>query len=75
LLKNDRTFNTAGMYTDASGKSFYDNETDNYQQDHYQLHWNEKVSTNWRTNLAFHYTKGKAIMRTIKKMANSLIMD
>jgi iron complex outermembrane receptor protein len=20
----------------------FDNETDNYQQDHYQLHWNEK---------------------------------
>jgi iron complex outermembrane receptor protein len=42
FVKNDRTFNT-GMYTDASGNNrFYDNETDNYQQDHYQLHWNEK---------------------------------
>jgi iron complex outermembrane receptor protein len=68
LLKNDRTFNTAGMYTDASGNNrFYDNETDNYQQDHYQLHWNEKVSTNWRTNLAFHYTKGKGYYENYKE--------
>jgi iron complex outermembrane receptor protein len=70
LLKNDRTFNTAGMYTDASGNSrFYDNETDNYQQDHYQLHWNEKVSTNWSTNLAFHYTKGKGYYENYKENA------
>jgi iron complex outermembrane receptor protein len=70
LLKNDRTFNTAGMYTDASGNNrFYDNETDNYQQDHYQLHWNEKVSTNWRTNLAFHYTKGKGYYENYKENA------
>lgn len=59
-LINDRTFNSAGMYTDEFGKiRFYDNETDNYQQDHYQLHWNEKISDKWNTNLAFHYTKGK----------------
>ncbi|WP_333599559.1 TonB-dependent receptor [Flavobacterium sp.] len=59
-LANDRTFNYAGMYTDAFGNTrFYDNQTDNYQQDHYQLHWNERVSENWSTNLAIHYTKGK----------------
>jgi hypothetical protein len=45
----------------------YDNETDNYQQDHYQLHWNEKLANNWNTNLAFHYTKGKGFMKTIKR--------
>ena len=51
-LINDRTFNSAGMYTDEFGKiRFYDNETDNYQQDHYQLHWNEKISEKWSTNL------------------------
>ncbi|CAM2812361.1 TonB-dependent receptor [Flavobacterium frigoris] len=70
LLQNDRTFNTAGMYTDEFGKTrFYDNETDNYQQDHYQLHWNEKVSTNWSTNLAFHYTKGKGYYENYKENA------
>lgn len=60
-LKNDRTYNTAGyMFTDAFGiERFYDNETDNYQQDHYQLHWNEKIGSFFQTNLALHYTKGK----------------
>lgn len=59
-LQSDRTFNSAGMYTDQFGTiRFYENETDNYQQDHYQLHWNEKISDKWNTNLAFHYTKGK----------------
>ena len=59
-LARDRTFNPAGMFTDEFGKPrFYDNQTDNYQQDHYQLHWNERISEKWSTNLAFHYTKGK----------------
>ncbi len=59
-LKEDREFNYSGMYTDANGNTrFYDNETDNYQQDHYQLHWNERLSDAWSTNLAFHYTIGK----------------
>ena len=59
-LESDRTFNSAGMFTDQFGNiRFYENETDNYQQDHYQLHWNEKISDKWNTNLAFHYTKGK----------------
>jgi len=59
-LVRDRTFNSAGMFTDQLGNiRFYDNETDNYQQDHYQMHWNEKISDKWNTNLAFHYTIGK----------------
>ncbi len=43
-LQNDRTFNPAGMYTDAFGNvQFYDDETDNYGQNHFQLHWAEKM--------------------------------
>ncbi len=37
----------------------YDNQTDNYWQDHYQLHWNEKLNTNWSTNIGLNYTKGR----------------
>ncbi|MDO5106552.1 TonB-dependent receptor [Capnocytophaga sp.] len=59
-LKSNRKHNPAGAYTDIDGnKRFYDNETDNYQQDHAQLHWVEKWSPRWTTNLAFHYTKGR----------------
>lgn len=59
-LKNDRTFNPAGMYFDEFGNmQFYDNETDNYWQNHFQLHWTEKWSDNWISNAALHYTIGK----------------
>jgi iron complex outermembrane receptor protein len=69
-LNSDRTFNSSGIFTDEFGKTrFYDNETDNYQQDHYQLHWNEKVSSNWSTNLAFHYTEGKGYYENYKEDA------
>lgn len=59
-LKNDRTFNPAGMYFDADGTmKFYDNEIDNYLQNHFQLHWSEKWSKKWISNAALHYTIGK----------------
>ena len=70
-LNSDRTFNSAGIFTDESGQTrFYDNETDNYQQDHYQLHWNEKLNKKWSTNLAFHYTKGKGFYENYKEDAD-----
>ncbi len=58
-LKNNRTFNSAGIHTDEFGNiSYYDNETDNYQQTNYQLLWSEKINELWSTNFALHYTKG-----------------
>ncbi|WP_309608783.1 TonB-dependent receptor domain-containing protein [Flavobacterium sp.] len=69
-LAKDRKSNSIGGFTDEFGNSrFYDNETDNYQQDHYQLHWNESISKNWNTNLAFHYTKGKGYYENYKEDA------
>ena len=70
-LQKDRTYNPSGYFVDESGQTrFYDNETDNYQQDHYQLHWSEKVSDKWNTNLAFHYTKGKGYYENYKEDAD-----
>lgn len=67
-LKDDRTFNPAGIYTDADGNTrFYDNEVDNYNQDHYQLLWNEKINNNWSTNLGFHYTYGRGYFEQFKE--------
>lgn len=70
-LKNDRTFNPAGMYTDASGNvQFYDDETDNYWQNHFQLHWSEKWSDKWISNVAFHYTIGKGYFEQYREDEN-----
>ena len=70
-LENDRTFNPAGMYTDAEGNTrFYDNEVDNYKQDHYQLHWNQRFSNNWSTNLGLNYTYGRGYFEQYKEDEN-----
>lgn len=67
-LKDDRTFNTAGMYTDEDGNTrFHNNEVDNYSQDHYQLHWNERYNNNWSTNIGLNYTKGSGYFEQYKE--------
>lgn len=37
----------------------YADQTDNYWQDHYQLHYNYELTKNITLNTALHYTKGK----------------
>ena len=44
----------------------YDNEVDDYNQNHYQLHWNEKLNENWSTNLGLNYTKGSGFFEQFK---------
>ncbi len=59
-LQEDRTFNDDGLYLDADGNvQFYDRQTDNYKQDHYQLHISQKFDANWSGNISFHYTFGR----------------
>lgn len=45
----------------------YENEIDNYKQDHYQLHWNEKLSENWSTNIGLNYTYGRGYYEQFKE--------
>jgi iron complex outermembrane receptor protein len=60
LLSSDRCFNPAGMIiSDDGDTSWYDNETDNYQQNHYQLIFSNEVSRELFFNAALHYTRGK----------------
>jgi iron complex outermembrane receptor protein len=67
-LKKDRTFNFAGIYTDDDGNTrFYDNEVDNYSQDHYQLHWNQRYDNNWSTNLGLNYTYGRGYFEQFRE--------
>ena len=67
-LETDRTFNFAGIYTDENGNTqFYDNEVDNYKQDHAQLLWNEQLSEYWNTNIGLHYTRGRGYFEQFKE--------
>ncbi|SFQ19640.1 iron complex outermembrane recepter protein [Hymenobacter arizonensis] len=36
----------------------YDNQTDNYQQNHYQLHLSQGLGENWNLGAALHLTRG-----------------
>ena len=67
-LINNRTFNPAGFYTDENGnEKFYDKEEDNYKQDHYQLHWNERFNSHWSTNIGLNYTYGRGYFEQYKE--------
>lgn len=56
LLNSDRRYN---YYT-------YENEVDNYKQDHTQLLWNEQLNKNWSSNIALHYTRGRGYYEQYK---------
>lgn len=57
LLSTNRTYNP---YT-------YDNQTDNYQQDHYQLLTSHSLSSNWTFNFNLHYTYGRGYYEQFKE--------
>ena len=57
LLTSGRKYN---YYT-------YQNEIDNYQQDHYQLHFNHLFNSFLKLSSALHYTRGKGYYEQYKE--------
>ena len=58
-LDIDRRYNSAGEHLDAYGNIvYYDNETDNYQQHHAQLHVTHRFTSQWSLAATAHYTFG-----------------
>jgi iron complex outermembrane receptor protein len=55
-LKTHRTINYAG--TEKPGEP-YNNETDNYRQDHYQIFFTHRINPNFNFNIAGFLTPGK----------------
>lgn len=67
-LAVDRRYNPAGEYTDENGIiQYYDNESDNYVQNHYQLIYNLKISDKITANAAIHYTRGEGYYEEFKE--------
>ena len=63
-----RTYNSCGEYYDADGNTrYYDNQTDNYHQQNYQLIWNQRVTNELSFNAALHYTKGQGYYEEYKR--------
>jgi len=66
-LKENRRYNSCGIYWDSAGNEHaYNNETDNYQQTHYQLFYNykkekqsrENIIHTFDLNIGLHLTRG-----------------
>ena len=51
----------------------YENEIDNYKQDHFQLHWNEKLNNFWSLNLGLNYTDGRGYFEQYREDDDILI--
>ena len=62
-LKTNRTINYAGM--ERPGEP-YDNETDNYKQDHYQLFYNLELTSRLKFSAGLFYIKGKGYYEQYK---------
>jgi len=59
-LATNRTFNMAGLYYDRNGQpQYYNNQTDNYRQNYFQLLYSAELGNDWLLNTALFYTKGK----------------
>ena len=72
----DRRYNPAGEYTvkasDGSDSTvYYDNQTDNYAQQHVQLHVAHAFNHNWSLNATLHYTHGGGYYEQYKKKSFS----
>jgi iron complex outermembrane receptor protein len=67
MLQVDRRYNPAGEYIDANGiTKYYDNESDNYFQNHYQLLYSFKINEALNFNAAFHLTTGEGYYEEYK---------
>ena len=65
-------FNYSGAIYDSNWENivgFYDNETDNYKQNHYQLLWEQNFNEHWNLETTFHFTKGKGYYENYKQDA------
>ena len=64
-----RTYNSCGaMAWDSQYNpiAYYDNQTDNYHQQNYQLLWTERLSNFFNLNAALHYTRGDGYYEQFK---------
>ena len=64
-----RRYNSCGyMGTDDDDNMlWYDNQTDNYHQQNYQLIWNQRLTQELNLNAALHYTKGDGYYEEYKR--------
>ena len=67
-LETNRTYNPSGAMYDANGNltGYYDNQTDNYNQDYYQLHYAHKFNNRLNIASTAFLTLGKGYYESYK---------
>ena len=60
-LAANRTYNPAGEMYDSNGvlTGHYDNQVDDYKQDHFQFHWTQQYNSSWSSTIGLNYTYGR----------------
>ena len=62
-----RTYNSCGEYTDENGNTqYYKDQTDNYNQQNYQLSISQQLKNGWDLHAAVFYTHGKGYYEEYK---------
>ena len=62
-----RTYNSCGKYTDDNGYTqYYKDQTDNYNQQNYQLSISQQLMNGWNLHAAAFYTHGKGYYEEYK---------
>ena len=75
-LETNRKYNPAGEYYDKIGNTlYYNNQDDNYKQDHYQFHWNQSYKNGLKSNLGLHYTYGRGFFENYNLAYDSSSSD
>lgn len=69
LLDTNRTYNPCGEYEENGETRYYDNQTDNYQQQHYHLTASQRINDQWNMNATLHYTHGAGYYEDYKENA------
>ncbi len=60
MEKNGRDYNIAGDYYDKNGdRHYYEDQKDNYWQNHFHLNFSQELSDELQMKAALHYTHGK----------------
>ena len=69
-LNTKRRYNPAGEIYDDNGnlEGHYDNQVDNYRQDHYQFHWNQKIDAYTSMSVGLNYTYGRGYYEEYKDL-------
>jgi iron complex outermembrane recepter protein len=73
LANSDLTSKQDSINMFSSGRTYnaywYPNQTDNYQQRHYQVLFNQNINQNLSTSLTLHYTHGEGYYEELKESA------